>query len=88
MKIPTVCFKEESTLNNENKNEIVTVQETNSSQENAVFEKKIGRTRYHVHLFFDPNSKETMQQKIMRMMKNELEAELDKPAQTLDFSAF
>ena len=79
MKIPTVCFKEESTLNNENKNEIVTVQETNSSQENAVFEKKIGRTRYHVHLFFDPNSKETMQQKIMRMMKNELEAELDKP---------
>ena len=80
MKIPTVCFKEESTLNNENKNEIVTVQETNSSQENAVFEKKIGRTRYHVHLFFDPNSKETMQKKIMRMMKNELEAELDKPA--------
>lgn len=80
MKIPTVCFKEESTLNNENKNEIVTVQETNSSQENAVFEKKIGRTRYHVHLFFDPNSKETMQQKIMRMMKNELEEELDKPA--------
>ena len=72
--------KEESTLNNENKNEIVTVQETNSSQENAVFEKKIGRTRYHVHLFFDPNSKDTMQQKIMRMMKNELEAELDKPA--------
>ena len=80
MKIPTVCFKEESKLNNENKNEIVTVQETNSSQENAVFEKKIGRTRYHVHLFFDPNSKETMQKKIMRMMKNELEAELDKPA--------
>lgn len=80
MKIPAVCFKEESSLNNENKNEIVTVQETNSSQENAVFEKKIGRTRYHVHLFFDPNSKETMQQKIMRMMKNELEAELDKPA--------
>ena len=80
MKIPAVCFKEESTLNNENKNEIVTVQETNSSQENAVFEKKIGRTRYHVHLFFDPDSKETMQQKIMRMMKNELEAELDKPA--------
>ena len=80
MKIPAVCFKEESTLNNENKNEIVTVQETNSSQENAVFEKKLGRTRYHVHLFFDPNSKETMQQKIMRMMKNELEAELDKPA--------
>ena len=79
MKIPAVCFKEESSLNNENKNEIVTVQETNSSQENAVFEKKIGRTRYHVHLFFDPNSKETMQQKIMRMMKNELEAELDKP---------
>lgn len=67
-------------MNNENKNEIVTVQETNSSQENAVFEKKIGRTHYHVHLFFDPNSKETMQQKIMRMMKNELEAELDKPA--------
>ena len=80
MKITAVCFKEESTLNNENKNEIVTVQETNSSQENAVFEKKIGRTRYHVHLFFDHNSKETMQQKIMRMMKNELEAELDKPA--------
>ena len=80
MKIPAVCFKEESSLNNENKNEIVTVQETNSSQENAVFEKKIGRTRYHVHLFFDPNSKETIQQKIMRMMKNELETELDKPA--------
>ena len=80
MKIPAVCFKEESTLNNENKNEIVTVQETNSSQENAVFEKKIGRTRYHVQLFFDPNAKETMQQKIMRMIKNELESELDKPA--------
>lgn len=53
---------------------------SDEKEEHPVLEKKIGRTRYHVHLFFDPNSKETMQQKIMRMMKNELEAELDKPA--------
>ena len=53
---------------------------SDEKEEHPVLEKKIGRTRYHGHLFFDPNSKETMQQKIMRMMKNELEAELDKPA--------
>lgn len=53
---------------------------SDEKEEHPVLEKKIGRTHYHVHLFFDPNSKETMQQKIMRMMKNELEAELDKPA--------
>ena len=44
---------------------------SDEKEEHSVLEKKIGRTRYHVHLFFDPNSKETMQQKIMRMMKNE-----------------
>ena len=43
---------------------------SDEKEEHSVLEKKIGRTRYHVHLFFDPNSKETMQQKIMRMMKN------------------
>lgn len=53
---------------------------SDEKEEHSVLEKKIGHTRYHVHLFFDSNSKETMQQKIMRMMKNELEAELDKPA--------
>ena len=36
---------------------------SDEKEEHPVLEKKIGRTRYHVHLFFDPNSKETMQQK-------------------------
>jgi len=34
--------------------------------------KRIGGTTYHVKVHFNPNSKETMQDKIMRMLRNEV----------------
>ena len=34
--------------------------------------KRIGKTTYHVKVHFNPNSKETMQDKIMRMLRNEV----------------
>ena len=34
--------------------------------------KTIGRTTYRVKVYFNPNSKETMSDKIIRMLKNEV----------------
>ena len=34
--------------------------------------KRIGSTIYHVKVHFNPNSKETMQDKIIRMLRNEV----------------
>ena len=34
--------------------------------------KRIGNTTYHVKVHFNPNSKETMQDKIMRLLRNEV----------------
>ena len=34
--------------------------------------KRIGKTTYHVKVHFNPNSKETMQDKIIRMLRNEV----------------
>jgi hypothetical protein len=33
--------------------------------------KKIGKTTYHVKAHFNPNSKETMSDKIMRLLRSE-----------------
>ena len=34
--------------------------------------KRIGKTTYHVKVHFNPNSRETMSDKIMRMLRNEV----------------
>jgi hypothetical protein len=34
--------------------------------------KRIGKTTYHVKVHFNPNSRETMSDKIIRMLRNEV----------------
>ena len=34
--------------------------------------KRIGKTTYHVKVHFNPNSRETMSDKIVRMLRNEV----------------
>jgi len=34
--------------------------------------KRIGKTTYHVKTHFNPNSRETMSDKIMRMLRNDV----------------
>ena len=34
--------------------------------------KRIGKTTYHVKVHFNPDSRETMSDKIMRMLRNEV----------------
>ena len=36
------------------------------------FVKRIGKTTYRVKVHFNPNSRETMQDKIIRMLRNEI----------------
>ena len=36
------------------------------------FVKRIGKTTYRVRVHFNPNSRETMQDKIIRMLRNEV----------------
>ena len=38
--------------------------------------KRIGKTTYQVKVHFNPNSRETMQDKIIRMLKNEVRQNL------------
>jgi hypothetical protein len=40
-------------------------------RESGVFIKRIGSTNYRVKVHFNPNSKETASDKIIRMIKNE-----------------
>ena len=43
-----------------------------SDQQSPTFTTKIGKTTYVVKVHFNPDSKETLQQKIERMIKNEV----------------
>ena len=43
-------------------------------QANNIITKRIGNTTYKVNVHFSTNSKETMDKKIMRLIKNELGA--------------
>ena len=38
------------------------------------FEKRIGKTTYRVKVHFSPNSKETITDKIMRLLRNEAQS--------------
>jgi len=45
--------------------------ETAPIQENT-FKHKIGNTTYTVNVYFNPNSSETLSDKLLRLMKNDL----------------
>lgn len=44
------------------------------------YEKKIGNTCYQVNYYFNQNSSMTMQEKVMKIMKAELDMEVRNPA--------
>ena len=44
---------------------------TTARAEQPDFEKRIGKTTYRVKVHFNPNSKETITDKIMRLLLNE-----------------
>lgn len=44
------------------------------------YEKKIGNTYYQVNYYFNQNSTMTMQEKVMKIMKAELDMEVRNPA--------
>jgi len=45
---------------------------TTTTTEQPDFVKRIGKTTYRVKVHFNPNSRETMSDKIIRMLKNEV----------------
>jgi hypothetical protein len=45
---------------------------TTARAEQPDFEKRIGKTTYRVKVHFNPNNRETMNDKIIRMLKNEV----------------
>ena len=45
---------------------------TTAKAEQPDFVKRIGKTTYRVKVHFNPNSKETMSEKIIRMLRNEV----------------
>ena len=49
--------------------------ETKPENENNTFVKKIGQTTYVVRFHYSDNAKETMQEKIDRMLRMEVERE-------------
>lgn len=54
--------------------------EVDQGKENRMpdYEKKIGNTCYQVNYYFDQNTKVTMQEKVLKVMKAELELEAGK----------
>ena len=46
---------------------------TETKAEQPDFVKRIGKTTYQVKVHFNPNSKETMSDKIIRMLRNEVQ---------------
>ena len=55
----------------ENRNTVLDAEEKNPD-----YEKKIGNTCYQVNYFFNQNSTMTMQEKVMKIMKAELDMEV------------
>ena len=41
---------------------------------NMTMQKRIGSTTYHIGLHFNPNATETLEEKIRRMLKNDLQS--------------
>lgn len=59
----------------ENRNTVLDAEEKNLD-----YEKKIGNTCYQVNYYFNQNSTMTMQEKVMKIMKAELDMEVRNPA--------
>lgn len=51
-----------------------------TEEKNPDYEKKIGNTCYQVNYYFNQNSSMTMQEKVMKIMKAELDIEVRNPA--------
>ena len=51
-----------------------------TEEKNPDYEKKIGNTCYQVNYYFNQNSSMTMQEKVMKIMKAELDMEVRNPA--------
>lgn len=47
-----------------------------AEKRNPDYEKKIGNTCYQVNYYFDQSAKATMQEKVLKVMKAELELEV------------
>ena len=47
---------------------------TTARAEQPDFEKRIGKTTYRVKVHFNPNARETMSDKIIRMLRNEVQS--------------
>jgi CRISPR/Cas system type I-B associated protein Csh2 (Cas7 group RAMP superfamily) len=45
-----------------------------ASTESFVLYKQIGSTRYRLGIYFNPNAKETLDEKICRLLKNDLQS--------------
>ncbi|MCL2576248.1 MAG: transposon-encoded TnpW family protein [Defluviitaleaceae bacterium] len=45
---------------------------TKSTANSNTFSKKIGRTTYDVHIFFSKTSKESFNDKLLRLIKNDI----------------
>ena len=59
---------------------------TTAKSEQPDFVKRIGNTTYKVNIHFSTTSKETMSDKIMRLIQNDTVAEIGKTASTSAFS--
>ena len=46
---------------------------TTVKEDKPDFVKRIGKTTYHVKVHFNPTARETMQEKIIRMLRNEVQ---------------
>ena len=47
---------------------------SNRKSERPIIRKRIGSTIYEVNAYFNPEAKETVEEKILRILKNELTA--------------
>ena len=51
-----------------------TVKNSTTSPEPYVLHRQIGSTTYRVRLHFNPNAKETLDEKVRRLLKNDLQS--------------
>ena len=50
------------------------IERKNNAPEQFVLRRRIGSTNYRVRVCFNPNSRERLEEKIRRMIKNDLQA--------------
>jgi hypothetical protein len=49
-------------------------EKSNSAPEPSVIQRRIGSTLFNVNIFFNESAKETLEGKIIRLLKNDLQA--------------